>query len=237
MMAAVARTGRRMAKPGRCALAAYLVGSLGVSAASDVPEFTLPAGSVREAALLPFRVNGRPVVLQSFVVPRTLPHVAAGLMPQLPRQALMSGLPDGVSISWSDKSWLWSVRLRGLGPALTHGTVSGSDRAGGATVATPAPAWLPPDARLALDVRTRQGARQSTQQVYLHAASAPRLSSLLRAGLTRCGWSPVVESGGAAQWQRAGAQLDVVLVTRSGGSGVVLHWVEPVAAIKEAGIC
>ena len=195
---------------------------------ADTPDFTLPAGSIKGERLLPFQVNGRQTVVQDFVFPQSVAAAAANLVPQIHGRPVLLGLSDGVAISWSEKSWLWSVRLRGLGPDRTQGTLSGSDIAESNLQALRRPGWLPAQARLALDVSTHQAGNSATQQVYLHTAAPVDFSPLIRAALTRCGWRPVSESDGVAHWERAGARLDLVVVPAAGGSGLVVHLVEPV---------
>lgn len=218
--------------------AAVCVGcGLAPLALAEMPDFTLPAGSVKGERLLPFQVNGRQTVLQDFVVPQSVAAATAKLVAQIHGSPVLLGLADGVAISWSEKSWLWSVRLRGLGPDRTQGTLSGSDMAEGALTTSRRPGWLPAQARLALDVSTRQAGSSATQQVYLHTATPDAFSRLISAALKRCGWQSVSESNGAAHWERAGARLDLVLVPAAGGSGLVVHLVEPPRHVRRSTPC
>jgi hypothetical protein len=190
---------------------------------AEMPEFALPAGSVRQAPLLPFHVNGRPVAMQSFLVPQAVGEVAAKLVPQVHGSPMLMGLPDGMAISWSDKSWLWSIRLQRVGAAQTQGTLSGSDMSPGAVAPVRRPAWLPAQGRLAVEVSTRR----ALQQTYLFAAAPGLLMPGIKTALARCGWQAVSESEGIRQWERADARLDLVLVSAGHGSGLVLHLSEP----------
>ncbi|NYE26428.1 hypothetical protein [Pigmentiphaga litoralis] len=118
----------------------------------------------------------------------------------------------------------------------THGTIVGSPmrlNADGVTPVAPAlpalPRWVPPGGMRVLDTRAVDGTRCHIHQVLTFTAPAASTLGDFYMALDREGWvrQPGSTSTSIHHWQRAGVRLELVVVSRDGGSGAVLHLVAP----------
>jgi hypothetical protein len=73
-------------------------------------------------------------------------------------------------------------------------------------------------------------ARCHIHQVWIFAAPAASTLGNFDIALDREGWSrqPGSTSRAVRQWRRAGSSLEVIVVSRDGGSGAVLHLIAPI---------
>ena len=185
---------------------------------------SMPPGTVDRGWGGRVRVNGVRMDIRLFEVRQPPLEVADGVARQPGLDPWVLPLSDGVMLSGvrDDRPWLMQFRLSKSG--MTHGVLAVGLDAKAGMRALPAE-WRPPGATLLLDLQTRDERGKVAHQLYAHAADSTTFSRLLQARLTALGWR--AGSGeGLMEWRRARRVLQLVVVAREQGSGLLAVEIE-----------
>ncbi|WP_296557051.1 hypothetical protein [Pigmentiphaga sp.] len=195
---------------------ALAMGMLWNHAASAQPG--MPPGAVDLGWGGPVRVNGVRMDVRLFEVRQSPGDLADSLARQPGLDPWLLALPDGVMLSGLRGDRPWLMQLRQSRPGATQGVLAVGLAGKAEGRALPA-AWAPPGAKLLLDVRTQDERGWVVQQVYVHDADAVAFSRSLHAGLSAQGWRG--GGGGLMAWRQARRVLQLVVVARRQGSGLL----------------
>ncbi|AZG07790.1 hypothetical protein EGT29_07830 [Pigmentiphaga sp. H8] len=185
---------------------------------------SMPPGAVDRGWGGRVRVNGVRMDIRLFEVRQPPIEVAGGVARQPGLDPWLLPLPDGVMLSGVRDGRPWLMQLRQSRPGVTQGVLAVGLDASVGTRALPAE-WTPPGATLLLDLQTRDERGKVAHQLYAHAADTATFSRLLQARLTALGWRAGA-GGGLMEWHRARRILQLVVVPREQGSGLLAVEIE-----------
>jgi len=214
--------------PGGAAVAAQSGTLTPEQAAARLQELPLPAGSRHAAFGSGLFIDGIPVAVRIFQAPAPVDAVLRGLAPSLPAHRDLLLQPGAALLSWRSGGWHWVVRLSREGGG-THGALSAMAEQP-AAAAPQRFAWMPPGARVLLDICETEAGRQVDQQVLAHAWPPDRLVPAIARALERAGWRrrhAIAAKGGIGRWTRAGMQLVIHLAPLERGSGLTVRRLSP----------
>ena len=199
-----------------------VMGLLWSHAAAAQP--SVPPGAVDRGWGGRVRVNGVRMDVRLFEVRQPPLEVADGVARQPGLDPWLLPLPDGVMLSGIRDERPWLMQLRRSRSGATQGLLAVGLDAKVNGRALPA-AWTPPGATLLLDLQTQDERGRVAHRLYVHDADTATFSRLLQARLTALGWR-AASDGGLMEWHRARRVLQLVVVAREQGSGLLAVEIE-----------
>jgi hypothetical protein len=187
-----------------------------------MPDFALPPGAVEFQSPPDFWLSGQPVSLRMFDAPGNIGQVAAHFVAQAAAPHWLMGLPNGLLLTGTADTWLWSVRLEQR-VGHTTGLISGQGLRRNASSVRTLPDWLPAGASLQLDVETDESGQHGRHQVYTYPNKPAFLAPSLHSSLTARHWLRVATVAGIDQWRKGADTLELMVVAAGSGSGIVVH--------------
>lgn len=185
-----------------------------------------PTGSRVEPLADRLWLHGLPLQAVVFDAPVDVPALIRTLSRQQPAFRDLLILPGLAILSGRADDAIWVALLASPSAGRSVGSVS-SLRAWAQSPDAPTPSWLPPAARLKLDVGVLDGGTTVRESVWQHPMAPARLEAILRQRLLRQGWR-FDEDGGAGAWQswrRRGERLQWMMMPLNAGSGLwVRRW-------------
>jgi hypothetical protein len=181
-----------------------------------------PAGSRVEPLADRLWLYGLPLQAVVFDAPVDVPELIRTLSRQQPALRDLMVLPGVAILSGRLGDALWMAVLASPVAGRSVGSVS-SLLVSTTRQDAPLPAWLPPAARLELDVVVADGGVRMSERIWQHPLSPARLASVIRQGLRRHGWEDDGKRADAGDWQswrRHGERLDWLLLPLDAGSGL-----------------
>ncbi len=180
-----------------------------------------PAGSQRGLLAESIWLHGIPARVLIFDTPLTTPELIRYLSAQQPALADLNVLSGQAILSGQVGQERWVVQMEGLGARRTVGSISTVSLL--AAPDSPSPAWLPPGARLRLDVAVMEDGLRVSESIWQYALPPGQLAPLLEERLSQHGWRrmPASEESGH-WWVRPGGRMRLSLVPLEGGSGLLV---------------
>lgn len=215
-------TGRGRCRPPVRGCVVLAMGLLWSHAAAAQP--SMPPGAVDRGWGGRVRVNGVRMDIRLFEIRQAPLEVADGVARQPGLDPWVLPLSDGVMLSGVRDGRPWLMQLRRSTSGTTHGVLAVGLDAKAGMRALPAE-WMPPGATLLLDLQTQDERGKVAHQLYAHAADSATFSRLLQARLTALGWR-AGPGGGLMEWRHARRVLQLVVVAREQGSGLLAVEIE-----------
>ena len=180
-----------------------------------------PAGSQRGLLAESIWLHGVPARVLIFDTPLTTSELIRYLSAQQPALADLNVLSGQAILSGQVGQERWVVQMEGLGARRTVGSISAVSLL--AAPDSPSPGWLPPGARLRLDVAVMEDGLRVSEIIWQYALPPGQLAPLLEQRLSQHGWRrmPASEEPGH-WWVRPGARMRLSLVPLEGGSGLLV---------------
>ncbi len=192
----------------------------GKSGMVSLESLRFPAGSRRGLLAESVWLHGIPARVLVFDTPLSTPELIRSLSGQQPGLTDLNVLSGQAILSGQVGRERWVVQMEGLGARRTAGSISVVSLLGEPVHAWPD--WLPPGARIRLDVTVQEGGVRVSERIWQYALPPGKLAPLLEARLLRHGWRRLPVSGEAAHWWgRQGARMRLSLVPLDGGSGLL----------------
>lgn len=186
-----------------------------------------PVGSQVEPLADRLWLYGLPLQAVVFDAPVDVPELIRTLSRQQPALRDLTVLPGMAILSGRVGDVLWVAVLASPVAGRSVGSVS-SLLVSTTRLDAPPPAWLPPAARLRLDVVVQDGQARVSERIWQHPLPPARLASIMRQGLRRQGWQDDDERADAGDWHswhRNGERLHWLLLPLGAGSGLwIRRW-------------
>lgn len=186
-----------------------------------------PAGSRVEPLADRLWLHGLPLQAVVFDAPVDVPELIRTLSLQQPALRDLTVLPGMAILSGRVGEALWMAMLASPVAGRSVGSVS-SLQVSTTRLDAPPPAWLPPPARLRLDVVAVDGGARVSERIWQHPLPPARLASITRQGLRRQGWQDDAnraEAGDWQSWHRRGERLYWLVLPLDAGSGLwIRRW-------------
>ncbi len=191
------------------------------SGVASLESLRFPAGSRR--GLLADRVwlHGIPARVLVFDTPLGTPELIRTLAGQQPGLTDLNVLSGQAILSGQVGREQWVVQMEGLGARRTVGSISAVNLLG--APGNSRPDWLPPGARIRLDVAVQEDGARMSERIWQYSLPPGQVAPMLEANLLRHGWRRLPASDEAAQWWgRQDARMRLSLVPLDGGSGLLV---------------
>ena len=191
-----------------------------VNLPTSVGQIKLPAGSHDTSLHEVTRLFGFPLQIRLFTTTLSVPQLIRFLSRQLPVLRNLHVLKGGALLSGQAHGQSWAVYVQGLAQGGSRATLSVLESSASSHSKTVAPAWIPSQSRLLLDLYSTEGAWLVTEQIWRHASGPSNMRSILQTALRRIGWKRADTVFNGEIWQRRGEELVYSVVALDNGSAV-----------------
>ncbi len=193
----------------------------GGASSASLESLRFPAGSRRGLLAERIWLYGVPAQVLVFDTPLSPPELIRTLSGQQPGLTDLNVLSGQAILSGQVGRQRWVVQMEGLGARRTAGSISAvslQDEPGKSL-----PDWLPPGARIRLDVVMQEDGVRVSERIWQYALPPAQVAPMLEARLLQHGWRRLPASGDSAPWwSRQGKRMRLSLVPLDGGSGLLV---------------